>query len=498
MARKKANRTKKKRRNTAAQPSFWLRYRPYLLIVFLVGFGLLLFSLTEYESYASLYDAEYVGAETCGECHKVAYADWEVSPHAKMARLASAESVVGDFHNGEFFAPGDDIPTAKMFERDNQFFMAIRASNDSTEYIEYPIKYTIGFQYRQTYLTEEAGGVLRRLPVQWSVERQEFYPYWNYQEESIPSADDLHAQMQVPNSAWNLFCGRCHTTHLEINDKDAAHTRADTQWVDDGVACESCHGPGSQHVNYFEHNYVNRVAAFLNSNLRGEPSAYIANAPKLPAGQDMSVCARCHGADIMMSQQDIYRTYEPGYSREGKTNDISHLFQAAPVTPGRETFTVEVHDNGNHKGIGMLFRSFVDSACYSISQEPRCYDCHDPHNNKGVTEAGILHPSDASNGYCLECHQDLSNQIEAHSNHEAGTEGSFCMDCHMPKEIVNKVSMTDRHTRTHNMSSIPDITGTLLFGYENAPNACNECHADQSAEWAQEWYEAWWGQQLAD
>ena len=76
--------------------------------------------------------------------------------------------------------------------------------------------------------------------------------------------------MDVNNSAWNLFCARCHTTHLEINDKDERHTRAETQWVDEGIACESCHGPGSLHVNYFEHNYVNRVAAFVNSNVRGE------------------------------------------------------------------------------------------------------------------------------------------------------------------------------------------------------------------------------------
>lgn len=466
--------------------------RPFLLIGVLVGVGLLLFSLTEYESYASLYDAEYVGAVKCGECHTVVYDEWAVSPHAKMTQIASADSVVGDFHEAEYVAPGDPLPTAKMYERDDQFIMAIRASNESDEYIEYPIKYTIGYQYRQTYLTEEAGGVLRRLPVQWSVERGEYFPYWNFQEGSQPSADDLHAQMQVPNSAWNLFCARCHTTHLEINAKDAAHTQADVEWSDNGIACESCHGAGSQHVNYFEHNYVNRVVAFLNSNLRGEPSAYIANAPKLPAGQDLSVCARCHGADIAISQQDIYRLYEPGYSREGRINDISHLFQAAPVTPGRETFTVEVYEDGRHKGIGMLFRSFVDSQCYVVSQEPRCYDCHNPHNNKAETTASILSASETSNQYCFSCHQELENDVAEHTNHPVGEAGSFCYDCHMPKEIINFVAGTDRRTRTHNMSSLPNPTTTALLGYERAPNACNECHVEESAEWSAEWIATWW------
>ena len=123
------------------------------------------------------------------------------------------------------------------------------------------------------------GGVLRRLPLEWSTARHEFFPYWNLQENSDPSLVDLWAQMTSANSAWNLFCARCHTTHLTIANKDAAHTTAETYWVDNGIACEACHGPGSQHVNYFDHNYVNRIIAFANSRLRGQPVAFIAPLP---------------------------------------------------------------------------------------------------------------------------------------------------------------------------------------------------------------------------
>ena len=98
--------------------------------------------------------------------------------------------------------------------------------------------------------------------------------------------------MGSQNSAWNLFCARCHTTHLTVLNKNAAHTIAETEWVDPGIACEACHGPGSLHARYFESNYVNRLAAFLNSELRGESVAYVANARKLEKGPAMSVCAR--------------------------------------------------------------------------------------------------------------------------------------------------------------------------------------------------------------
>ena len=33
---------------------------------------------TEYESYASLYDASYTGRETCGDCHTIIYDRWQI------------------------------------------------------------------------------------------------------------------------------------------------------------------------------------------------------------------------------------------------------------------------------------------------------------------------------------------------------------------------------------------------------------------------------------
>ena len=464
-----------------------------------VGVLALLFSV-RFESFTSLYDADYVGSESCGDCHTVIYDRWQQSPHAKMARPAGPDTVVGDFDNATWTLPADaqvlpddDEPAARMYREGDTYYMALRDPN-SDEFVPFPIAYTIGFQYRQTYLTQEAGGVLRRLPLQWSVERQEYFPYWNFQENSTPSVADLWAQMTSVNSAGNLFCARCHTTHLEIYAKDPGHTFAETGWVDDGIACEACHGPGGHHVNYYEHNYVNRVVAFVNGRIRNQPTAYIANPPKLTKGQDLSTCARCHGPDIGMLTTEVYRVYEPGYSKEGRINDISQFFQQFPLEPGRTAPTVEVWEDGTPKGIGMLFRSFIESACYAAA-EVRCYDCHDAHNNKLPTEPGILQASDVSNGYCLQCHSNLMGQQAnaEHTNHEPGTEGSFCYDCHMPRRIQNIVTGVQHWTRTHTMSYVPQPERTAELGPEGSPNACNDCHTDQTPQWAAEWMMEWYG-----
>lgn len=461
------------------------------MIALLAGVAIALVVFTEYESYSSLYDAEYVGAATCGECHSQIFPRWQGSPHAKMTRKADSATVVGDFTNATWFRDEDDsMPAASMYREGERYFMALRHPQTAA-FVPFEIEYVVGYQYRQTYLTREPGGVLRRLPLQWSTSRRVFFPYWNFQEGSDPTLQDLWAQMGTLNSAWNLFCARCHTTKLRIESMDAGHTRAVTSWVDDGIACEACHGPGSQHVNYMAGNPVNRLAAFLNNHARGQPVAYIANARDLNKGQSMSVCARCHGSDILRSTMDIYRRFEPGYSQEGRLNDLSMHFKEAPLVPGHDQPTVEVWKDGRPKGIGMLFRSFVESACYEKG-EARCYDCHDPHDNKKPVRPGLLIASSASNGYCLGCHRGAAAGAVGHSRHVEGEPGSFCYDCHMPRHIANAATGQLRFVRSHEMSSVPDPAASVRHGQDGAPNACNDCHAGRSPQWAQQVVEEWY------
>ena len=450
------------------------------------------------ESFSDEFDAEYIGSATCGECHTQIYPEWQRSPHANMTRSPARNTVVGNFDDGTWMLPpearraqGDDEPAARMYQNDGKYVMALRHPV-SNEFVPFEIEQVVGYQYRQVYVTLEEGGVLRRLPLQWSTRRQEFFPYWNLQEGSTPTLQDLWAQMSSQNSAWNLFCARCHTTHLTIVDKNPSHTIAETEWVDPGIACEACHGPGSLHVRYFESNYVNRLAAFLNSKLRGEDVAYVANASKLDKGPAMSVCARCHGSDIFLGSTDIYRIYEPGRSREGRTNDLSAYFRQTPMTPGRTVPTVEVWADGEPKGIGMLFRSMVESSCYQQA-EVRCFDCHNPHDNKQPAAPGILHASSQSDAYCLGCHTDSGFETTAHTFHEPGESGSFCYDCHMPKTLTKLATGVLETTRTHKMSSIPSPANSIRFGVEESPNACTLCHEDESLQWSEDYVREWYG-----
>ncbi|MEQ9497833.1 MAG: multiheme c-type cytochrome [Deltaproteobacteria bacterium] len=459
-----------------------------------VAFGVWVWRVAE--PFAPEYDATYVGSTKCGQCHTQVYDDWRESSHAKMTRRPTPESVVGDFDDHAWTLPpdaqrslADTEPAARMFREGDKYFMALRHP-ERPGYVPFEIAWVIGYQYRQVYLTLEPKGVLRRLPLQWSVPRQAFFPYWNMQEASTPSVADLWMQMRSQNSAWNLFCARCHTTNLEILAKDKDHTAADTRWTEPGIACEACHGPGSRHIEYFRTNYANRFFGFLDSDVRGRRAAYIASAPKLSKGTAMSVCARCHGTDIRLSSTDVFREYEPGFSRTGKTNDLSSHFKEVPLTPNRTTPTVEIYADGQPKGIGMLFRSMIESKCYEQA-DVRCHDCHDAHDNRKPAVEGILEPSAASDAYCLGCHEGIAARVDQHTRHEPNTPGAHCYDCHLPKSIVKIAAGIDDFTRTHELSSIPRPANTVRFGQHRAPNACTGCHADQSPAWADELVRSW-------
>ena len=449
-----------------------------------------------HDDFDRVYQADYAGSQVCGGCHIINHEQWVQSPHHKITQVPIGDAVVGNFENGEWYLPQEDwktpldkLPAIKTSKKSGQYYMELRYPN-SDQYHPFRVDRVVGYQYRQTYLTKEAGGVLRRLPVQWSVPRGEFFAYWNEQEKSVYSVDDLWAQMKTLNSAWNLYCARCHTTALDVIEKTPSHSAAKVEWAEPGVGCETCHGPGSEHIKYMAGKPTNRLMSFFNQLLNEQTAPYIMNASRLEKGVALSVCARCHGSDIKRKRMDIYRTYEPGYDKHGRLNDLSMYFKEAELQAGSNAPTVEVWTDGRPKGLGTLFRSFADSRHYDQT-DMRCYSCHNAHDNKQEAAPGLKQAGEQSNDFCLGCHQDFKQDIESHTKHAKDGPGSYCYDCHMPKNIANAVAGDVHFVRTHNMGSIPNPYLSVRYGLDKSPNACNDCHAEQTAKWAVDKLHEW-------
>jgi predicted CXXCH cytochrome family protein len=105
-----------------------------------------------------------------------------------------------------------------------------------------------------------------------------------------------------------------------------------------------------------------------------------------------------------------------------------------------------------------------------------CGDCHEPHAAK------LRAPGD---GVCLQCHAADKYAAEAHHRHRSANPALTCASCHMPERTYMVVDR--RHDHSFRVPR-PDLSVKL-----GTPNACNECHADKSAQWAASAIEAWHG-----
>ena len=131
------------------------------------------------------------------------------------------------------------------------------------------------------------------------------------------------------------------------------------------------------------------------------------------------------------------------------------------------------HGDGQIEDEVFVYGSFVQSKMYHNGV--KCSDCHNSHT-LGLKLKG--------NDLCLQCHE-TEYALETHHFHQENTEGSDCINCHM----TGKLYMVNDYRRDHSFRvPRPDLSAEY-----NIPNACNNCHTDQSYEWSAEAVRNWYG-----
>ena len=107
-----------------------------------------------------------------------------------------------------------------------------------------------------------------------------------------------------------------------------------------------------------------------------------------------------------------------------------------------------------------------------------CVDCHEPHAAKLRAEGNAL---------CTRCHDAGAFDGPKHHFHKADAAGARCVACHMP--ATNYMVIDSR--RDHGMRvPRPDLAKRL-----GSPDACTQCHAGKTPEWAASSLDGWLGKQ---
>ena len=378
-------------------------------------------------------EAVFVGSSKCVECHKDKHSAWSHSLHPKMVQDISKDPsvVVADFSK---------LPDEANF-----------ALEDAT--------YTVGGKFKQRFMMrKDINGTEDYVlgNYQWNVQTnkwQKFKPWKYWYKDAYP-----HDNNALPTSR---ACDGCHFTGFMSREER----------IEPGIACESCHGPASKHVQ--------------------NPNSKVYKASLSDPVRQNEVCLQCHmrNRDMRLKDQnmsEIYgdaKDYPFGYEA-GKP--LSEYKLPAPFTIGIET--KEFYANGVGKKNRTQGNEFVNSikAKHGIT----CINCHNPHTLAPTAE------KNSGNALCMQCHSFGSpigphqESLVKHTRHKADSKGSLCVECHMPK--------TGRHTgkspltvRTHMFGFITP-NETIKYNMPLESNACFACHKNKrDMKTLQEDLESW-------
>jgi predicted CXXCH cytochrome family protein len=412
--------------------------------------------------------ATFVGSQTCAGCHRPETELWRGSQHRHAMDHATEQSVLGDFSDASFDYYG---VRSRFFRKDGKFL--VETDGPDGKLATFEVKYTFGVEPLQQYLIEFPDGRLQALSVAWdSRPKDQGGRRWFhlYPDEEIKHDDVLH--WTKLNQNWNFMCAECHSTGVRKN-YDAATDRFATRFAEISVGCEACHGQGSRHVDWaraqqswwpFGKSEDPRKGLLVRFDERRDvvwpinPTTGNARRNFTPAllRKEVETCGLCHARRSALSED-----WMPGRSLSD-THVVSQLARALYHADGQ--MLDEVYNYGSFKQSKMFAAGVT------------CGDCHEPHGAK------LRAPGD---GVCLQCHAADKYAAVAHHRHEGISPALACASCHMPTR--NYMVVDRRHDHSFRVPR-PDLSTKV-----GTPNACNDCHRDESTEWAASVIERWHG-----
>ena len=385
----------------------------------------------------------HVGTEACVACHEAEAGSWRGSYH-DLAWTEPQEAMLADFGGTEFTLDG---MTARFSDEDGRYRIRVTETDGVTT--DYEVQSVAGIWPLQQYLIDIGDGRLQSFDVVWDVEEERWYHL--YPDQDLPPDDALH--WTGPYKSWNARCAECHATGYDKNFDPATGGYASTQ-AEIGVGCEACHGPGEAHVAWATTQTYDMLR-FPGLSETGLTVGFSEDS----AETEIQQCAACH------SRRE---TFGDGNPVPG--TPYHDAYRLALLTPGL------YHPDGTIRDEVYVYGSFLQSKMYA--EGVRCSDCHDVHSTDLRVEG---------NATCTQCHSPAGNprfptltpadyDSPAHHFHAEGSEGAQCKSCHMVERVYMGVDWRRDHSFRVPRPDLAAETG--------APDACTDCHTDQTPEWA--------------
>ena len=379
----------------------------------------------------------YAGSSSCKECHREFYRSWAPSHHG-LAMQPYATARPDLIEQKTPLRIGTNSYLANVAKG-----VVLERGADGER--RFTIEHAMGGKNVYYFLTPLDRGRLQVLPVGYDLRRKEWFDVAASAMRHFGRQPDEPLHWTEAPYTFNTACFSCHVSQLTNNYRMTTDTYQ-TSWSEPGINCETCHGPGVEHI---------RVAR---QTPEGQPlpDLKLASLRNVPSEQMNSLCGACHARIYPLTA-----SFSPG-ARFFDHFGLATLEQA------------DFYPDGRDLGEDFTFTSWRLNPCLKSGQ----LDCVKCHTSSGRNRF----PRERADEACLPCHQDKVSNAATHSHHKAGTEGAQCIACHIPTTEFARMRRSDHSFRP------PMPAATIACG---SPNACNLCHTNQTAAWADRQVRLW-------
>jgi Cytochrome c554 and c-prime len=434
----------------------------------------------------------YVSSNACRACHPGNYASWHASFHRTMTQVATPQSLPPDMDGLELAYNGREY---KAERNGDKVFLRTRTEGGSYGEPQQVVLVTGSHNLQILWLETGQGRTLQQFPFGYIVAEKMWAPV-NETFLLPPNMKEYYS-----TGAWNGACMDCHVTQGQS--RFVAGNKWDSQVAEFGIACESCHSEGREHIE-LNRNPFRRFKIHLTT--KSDPS--VTNPARLKGPESGLACGQCHSVWAFNDMADKIDFNRHGAGFRPGARDLSQRFVVQPNASDHseqkdfirrtepDFFHNRFWDDGMIRVTGREFNGVQASPCFR-GGDFSCISCHEMHlDSPGQTDARTwartaqLRPKMDSDSACLQCHKDMSARLVAHTHHSAESSGSRCYNCHMPRTTFGLLHAM----RSHQVSS-PSVQESIAYG---RPNACNLCHLDQTLAWAAQNLHAWYNQPVPE
>ncbi len=382
----------------------------------------------------------YAGSSSCRECHEKFYKLWSTSMHGLAMQPYTPE-----FARVRLTPQQNDVVIGKFkYRTDINEGVVIETGPKGEK--KYLIEHVLGGKNVYYFLTPFTKGRLQTLPVAYDVKKKEWFDTAASGIRHFPGEErGQTVNWKESPYTFNTACYSCHVSQLSTN-YDPKSDTYHTTWAEPGINCETCHGPSGEH---------NKIAK---ATPKGQPlpELRLIRTKTMTKEQRNDLCSSCHAKASPLTLE---------YKPEERFFDHFDLVTLEDA---------DYYPDGRDLGENYTLTSWRMSPC-AKSGKIDCIHCH-------TSSGRYRFKKEKFNDACMPCHADKVNNPTEHTHHAIESEGSKCISCHMPMTAFARMNRSD-----HSMLP-PTPAATMAY---KSPNACNICHNDKDAAWADNYVRQW-------